>query len=498
MPADVHAPVPARRVPELGAALVGAKLLDLALYVMLARWLSVEAFGALTFAVSFTLLFLVVADLGVATVFARDVAAHARDRASRVRLLCTALVLKLMLGVACVCATMGIGLAAGMPVDTIAMVSAVTGGMLLNSAAALFDVLLRIEGRPGAGGLAFFAQSAAAFAMAAGLLAAGLGPQAGALALLAGGIAHAAVSAWRSHDLWFPTGTDAAPWRTSIAEVSSMIRGGLPVVLPAVFIALYFRIDVVMLHVMDGETAVGFYAAACGLFEVLLPLSAAHRVVLVPVSHRGSDGPGEGMRVLARRSLRALLLLTVGMAAFITLDAGSVLDTLLGAAYRPAAPALAILIWALPAAFMADLLHQLLGTSRRRLAGTVAVAVIAGLNVLLNWLLIPALSFTGAAVATLASELLCFGLLVALFLRTAGSIGFAAAAWRPVVAGLMLATVLVTMGSELPPGLVRLGLAAIGGSAVYLMLLTASGAVRAQDAAARPEAAGKPDGRQAA
>jgi O-antigen/teichoic acid export membrane protein len=310
----------------------------------------------------------------------------------------------------------------------------------------------------------------------------GLGVQAAALAYLSGALAHAGLSAWRSRDLWLARGdASGEPAHGFLADAGRMLREAAPVALPGVFIALYFRIDAVMLYFMEGESAVGFYGGAYGLFEVLLPLSAAYRVMFVPLSYRTGDSADENTRVLGRRTLQALLLMTVGIAAFVSLEATSVLESLIGARYAPAALTLAILIWALPAAFMSDLMHHLLGSQRRQLAGTLVVAGVAAFNIGLNWLMIPPFSFAGAAAATVLSELLCFAALLYLLTRSARRIGFAAAAWRPVLAGAVLAAVLAAVGAEFPSGVVRLILAGIGGAALYMLLLTVSGGAREGD-----------------
>ena len=64
----------ARGTTRLLAGLLSAKALDFVFYLLLARKLGVEQFGRYSFGMSFTLLFTMVADLGVMTLFTREAA----------------------------------------------------------------------------------------------------------------------------------------------------------------------------------------------------------------------------------------------------------------------------------------------------------------------------------------------------------------------------------------------------------------------------------------
>ena len=72
----------ARGTTRLLTGFLAAKALDFALYLVLARRLGVEQFGRYTFALSFTLLFSIIADLGVSTLFTREPRAPRHARAA--------------------------------------------------------------------------------------------------------------------------------------------------------------------------------------------------------------------------------------------------------------------------------------------------------------------------------------------------------------------------------------------------------------------------------
>src|SRR5207248_5914617 len=118
----------------------------------------------------------------------------------------------------------------------------------------------------------------------------------------------------------------------------------------------------------------------------------------------------EALGVLCRKTIRLHLAFTIGVATFFTFEARPIVTLVLGRAYADAAPGLALLMWALPSAYLADTMLHLLAAIRRQRLGARAAMATAIFNVALNLVLIPRFSFVGAAVATALSEALCFAL----------------------------------------------------------------------------------------
>jgi O-antigen/teichoic acid export membrane protein len=459
---------------RLFAGVFLAKGLDFALYLLLARSLGVEQYGRYTFALSYTLLFSTLGDLGLSTVFTREVA---RDPQRARELLAPSMAIKLVLALICLASVFAM---ARWPVPAAAQASLVTPivlGMLLVSLALLFDGLLRAAGRAGAAGVVTAVQSLTALVAGAALLGYGLGPRAGALAYLAGACFRLCGAAWASRDLWWGSWPRQRRW----SEHATLVREALPIALSGMFVAIYFRIDSVILRALQGERAVGLYAGIYRIFEAFALLAVTFRSVLFPVMARTADGPREALAVLCRRSIRLHLLVTLGIAVFFTFEAEPIVRLTLGDAYAPAAPGLAILVWALPGSYMADTLMFLLAARRRQSLATWAVAATAAFNVALNLTLVPRFSFLGASVATAASEWMCFAVLLAMFQRDVPVPGLASLAWRPAAASAVLALGWWRLASTPPAGAVGLMLAGLATAATYGALLTLMGALTRRD-----------------
>src|SRR6185295_5475356 len=182
-------------------------------------------------------------------------------------------------------------------------------------------------------------QSTVALVCGAGLLGFGLGPRAGAFAFLAGAIVRTISAVVWSHDLWrsAPASDPGGAATRSAMPASSafphsplaLLREAAPLALSGIFIALYFRIDSVVLRSLQGDRAVGLYAGAYRMFEAFVMLAMTFRSVLFPVMSRAADGPAGSLAVLCRKSIRVSLLFTFGVAVFFTFEAPAIVRVVL-------------------------------------------------------------------------------------------------------------------------------------------------------------------------
>jgi len=203
-----------------------------------------------------------------------------------------------------------------------------------------------------------------------------------------------------------PATGPAPAWRTLVAEA-------LPVGLFLLVLNLYNRIDTLMLGVMQGDRATGFYNTAYPIYEGLTYGSAIITAVLVPrlsrlwVSDRGA------YRALVVRSLAGTAALAVLVAAAAWPLAGFAIRIFFGAEYVEALPALRWLLVGLPFIYVIWVLHTVALSAHRTDVLLKVTAAGTLLNVGLNLLLIPGYSYTGAAIATVISEVMAMLLLLA-------------------------------------------------------------------------------------
>jgi O-antigen/teichoic acid export membrane protein len=205
------------------------------------------------------------------------------------------------------------------------------------------------------------------------------------------------------------TGREAAE-RATLAELwPAFRREALPIGIGVLLSALYFRIDILLLELWAGIDAVALYNAVFRLIEALRLFPAAVLAVALPDLCRAETGA-------------PAFRLSAGLAAFGAVVAAALIGigpwlvpAIYGAAYSAAVPAFQILAAAFPLmAVNFALTHQLVGWHRHRAYAMIGAGALV-FNVVMNARLIPALSLTGAAWATLWTEVfLTAGCLLAL------------------------------------------------------------------------------------
>jgi len=191
-------------------------------------------------------------------------------------------------------------------------------------------------------------------------------------------------------------------WRSSKTRAVHLLHQGWPVVLSGMAIMVYMRLDTVMLKTMQGDFAVGLYAAATRVSEVWYFIPMAIVSSVSPAIMRVKDDP-ELFHSRLRNLFSLMTISALVIGSVVALASRAVIRVLYSHAYSGAAPVLAIHIWASVFVFLGvaqspyDLSKNLLKFSLYR---TVTGAVI---NVAMNLYLIPRYSAIGAAIATVVS-----------------------------------------------------------------------------------------------
>jgi O-antigen/teichoic acid export membrane protein len=212
----------------------------------------------------------------------------------------------------------------------------------------------------------------------------------------------------------------AALPRRGTARVGPVLRAAAPVGLVAVLGLLHFKVDVLMLSVLKPAEDVGVYTLAYTVLEQALLLAAVFVGIVFPLLTRMLVGRDPGARQALDLSVRFLGLLAVLLGVLLFALAEPVVRLLSNAEFADSVGVLRILVLALAPLYVGAILaNSLVAVSAMRAVATVSVVSIV-VNVALNAYAIPAYSYTGAAVTTVASETLALVLLWATAARVVG------------------------------------------------------------------------------
>lgn len=255
------------------------------------------------------------------------------------------------------------------------------------------------------------------------------------------------------------------------AAIRRLLSRSWPLVLHALLGLAIFNSDFIFLRAFRDSGAVGLYAAAYTLISFFLNLGAAYTMTLLPVITR-LRGDATASKALYDGAMAQVLSGAVPVAVGGFLVAGPVVTLVFGAGYLLSATPLAILIWTIPVALIRNVSQAALIAYERQDQLLHTVAWAAGVNVALNLALIPRWGMTGAAVATLVTEVVRTTLAV----RHVAGHGLAMAGPRRFVKVLAAGAVmgLAVWWSGDRPVLVTVAI----GAASYAAALAAVGGIR--------------------
>lgn len=377
------------------AARLGSSFL---LFVGIARLYGPEAFGQFTTAHAIMALFLIVADLGLDTLLALEVA---RNQASAASVLGKFAAAKAVVAVAASLAMVVLGLFR--PFDeTTSMLMIILGVSVGFSALMNFEfALLRgLEQLHHETRVTFLINVAAlVLLLLVGYLQAPLTTAALVYALTR--VAGYALARHRaSRVLAVPRARLAFTEWPEVRGKAAMFAAYL------LFGYLFFQLDTLLLAALKGSQEVGVYQAVFKVVAVALVIPDVAVAALLPTLARlHHDAPDQWL-ALGGLMGKALLLVGLPIAVVMLVYPDCVVTALYGAGAFPDAPLImrifAGVVWI---RFIAEASGLMLTTSGNQLVRVAIIATATGLNAVANLLAIPAMGPTGAALVSLGTNL---------------------------------------------------------------------------------------------
>jgi O-antigen/teichoic acid export membrane protein len=202
-------------------------------------------------------------------------------------------------------------------------------------------------------------------------------------------------------------------WQLDSGLCRMFFKEALPLFFYVVFMAFYDRLDLMLLQSMKGESFVGLYAAASRLVAPLNFIPLAIVTSLYPLmSNYSFTSPGN-LEKAYLMGLKILATFGIALALVISVLGAPIFELLYSPAFTPAANAFKLLIWAqafgLLNFFFVDY-NTSVDRQRRNLWAAFAMCLV---NLALDLVLIPKWDIVGASLAKLLTNLVGFGMLFA-------------------------------------------------------------------------------------
>ncbi len=194
-------------------------------------------------------------------------------------------------------------------------------------------------------------------------------------------------------------------WRINFKSYQQGLKKSIPYALLILLMALYTRVDGIMLERMRGSYENGIYAASFRLLDMVNQFGYLFGVLLLPM-FSVMLGRKEKVSDLTRLSFNLLFTVLLGVSLVAYFNAGNIM----GALYLVDDPSLIPVFKLLIASSVGFGTTFVFGTlltaaGELRLLNTIALSGFV-LNIIMNFILIPGYGAEGAAVATLLTQLL--------------------------------------------------------------------------------------------
>lgn len=195
--------------------------------------------------------------------------------------------------------------------------------------------------------------------------------------------------------------------RLSDLRIWRHVKGATQVFVLNLIISIYVQLNTVMLGIMAGDDAVGFFVAGTKIPHIALTLITSVGVVLLPrCSNLVGQGKMDEFSALITKSLRYTVGLALPMTVAIMILARPATMLFCGPEFGESVAVLALNAPVVLAVSLTNVLGiQLLYPLGRVRIVVWSVSAGALLNVLLNLALIPAMGAVGASIAATAAEL---------------------------------------------------------------------------------------------
>ena len=391
----------AKNTGVLGISQVVTSILGFFLLIYIARYLGEAGFGKYSFAVSFTALFSIFANLGINQFIIRELA---RNKNLTNEYLTNVSLIKLIL------AFLAFGFIAltinlmDYPQDTTYAVYLFGIYMILTSFALTFRSIFQAFERMEYHAVVMIIEKLILISLVLFVLFSGYGLIELAYAYIFAGIVDVTLSfSIVLIKIAKPKPTiDFSLWKT-------LIIGSIPFGLNALFGVLFFKIDTVMLSVLKGDAAVGIYNAA------YIPLLALGGIIsqmvitaLYPVMSRYFISSKDSLKTFTVLSSKymAIIGFPIAMGCFMLADRFITLFYV--DQYSASVIAFQILALYIPIRLVSSITGTLLTSINRQTLRTVSAGLSALFNIVLNAVMIPYLSYVGASIATVLSEVFLY------------------------------------------------------------------------------------------
>jgi len=199
------------------------------------------------------------------------------------------------------------------------------------------------------------------------------------------------------------TNQDMKTWRYDTSIAKGLLKDSWPLIFSGLAVAIFMKIDQIMLEELLDSHAVGIYSAATRISEVWYFLGTIFVSSASPAIYSSKTISEEKYLANLQRIFDLMLILSIAIILPLSLCAAPLVNLLYGAAYAEASKVLMVHIWATLFVFTGIAQGVFWIAENLQKFALLLTFSAAAINIIMNFVLIPRLGVIGAAIATLIS-----------------------------------------------------------------------------------------------
>jgi O-antigen/teichoic acid export membrane protein len=189
--------------------------------------------------------------------------------------------------------------------------------------------------------------------------------------------------------------------------LKNTIKIALPLSITGISLLIYTKTDTIMLSMMKGDAVVGWYNAAYNLILGFKPIPQLFMNALFPLMSSYYESSKDSLNIISEISFKFLFVIGFPLALGTTILADQIIHIFYGPQFTNSVVALQILSWDIFLFMMWTNGSFILIAANKQKMWAIAAVSTALINIAANLILIPPLSYVGAAIATIIAESLC-------------------------------------------------------------------------------------------
>ncbi len=389
----------------LSSAFIGQKILSFIYFTMIARLVGVVDTGAYVFALSFTTIFSVFVDFGLAPLIQREIA---RKPKWAEKILGKTLAIKSYYAIGTIALATLVSYAMGLTGSIQNMIWIALALMLFDSLNLSIWSVFRGHHKLQYEAFAVILSQGITLAIGLTGLVMGAPLEILIIALLLGSLF---TSIFASILLKIKLNFWPKP-NYALTFDKTFLKESIPFGFSGAFTRVFSAIDTVLLKQFIGQGAVGYYAVPNKIVFALQFIPAAFAASIYPAMSSLYKTDRKKMVEVFEQSILFLFILSLPIAVGIFVLTPVIITELYTADFAASIPAMYILVWGVVFGFVEFPLGSLLSAIGQQRKNMITRGIVMTLNIILNIILIPLYSFVGAAIAAVISYALltCMGI----------------------------------------------------------------------------------------